>query len=89
LLRLFSGDEFFYFSQLTKYFILFFWKYITVNPNRTVSLSKFGIFQAFAFVDQILPGSGTLDLFAVPFSLYKFKVFIKEMETFKSNSLAS
>ena len=36
--------------------------YITVNPNRTVSLSEFSFFQAFAFADQILPGSGTLFL---------------------------
>ena len=52
---------------LTKYWI----KYITVNPNRMVSLSKFSFSQAFAFADQILPGSGTFDLSVGPFSLSK------------------
>ena len=52
---------------LTKYWI----KCITANPNRTVSHSKFSFFQAFAFADQILPGSGTFDLSVGPFSLSK------------------
>ena len=52
---------------LTKYWI----KYITFNSNRTVSLSEFSFFQAFAFADQILPGSDTFDLSVGPFSLSK------------------
>ena len=37
---------------------------------RSVFLSPV-YFQAFAFADQILPGSGTFDLFVGPFSLSK------------------
>ena len=34
--------------------------YFVVNPNRTVSLSKFSFFKpAFAFADQNLPSSAT------------------------------
>ena len=42
--------------------------YITVHPNRTVSLSEFSFFKlAFAFADQNPPGSGTFDLSVGPF----------------------
>ena len=49
--------------------------YITVNPNRTVSLSEFSFFQAFAFANQILPGSGTFNLSVGPLSLSKVLSF--------------
>ena len=42
-------------------------KYVTVNANRTVSLSKFRILQAFTFAYQNLPSSGTFDLSVDPF----------------------
>ena len=43
-------------------------KYITVHPNRRVSLSEFSFFKlAFAFADQNPPGSGTFDLSVGPF----------------------
>ena len=48
---------------------------IIVNPNRTESVRSVFLssvyFQAFAFADQNLPGSGTFDLFVGPFSLSK------------------
>ena len=46
-------------------------KYITVNPNRKVSLSK-QFFQAFTFADQILPGSV---FFICPLALSHFPWF--------------
>ena len=43
-------------------------KYITVQHNRTVSLSEFSFFKlAFAFADQNPPDSGTFDLSVGPF----------------------
>ena len=43
-------------------------KYITVHPNRTVSLSEFSFFKlAFAFADQNPPGSGTFEFVRWPF----------------------
>ena len=42
--------------------------YITVHPNRTVSLSEFSFFKlAFAFAEQNPPGFGTFDLSVGPF----------------------
>ena len=57
--------------------------YITVNPNRTVSLSEFSFFQAFAFADQILPGSGTFNLSVGPLSLSKVLSFWRAKPCFR------
>ena len=41
------------------------------NCNILIQLTPKVVFQAFAFADQILPGSGTFDLSVGPFSLSK------------------
>ena len=62
------------------------WKYITVHPNCTVSLSEFSFFKlAFAFADQNPPDSRTFDLSIGPFYRVNAFLFIKVLALISQN----